>query len=80
MNTQKIQEAFDILKDALADEADSVTLKWTVSKRDLGVLRFICRLNVTIPSDVNQHFPGVKLGEVEDVLNSLGTEIDRLSK
>jgi hypothetical protein len=79
MNKTKILEAFYILTDALAEEAeDEVTLKWTVTKRELKVLRCICRTDVSVPGVVQERYPGVGLHETRDVLRSLGAEINRL--
>jgi hypothetical protein len=81
MDKQKIKEALDVLK-AFIDEGetavnDQVTLKWTVSKRDLAVLRTICRTDISVPAVVQRCYK-IAVSETREVLLSLGAAIDRL--
>ena len=79
MDKQKIKEALDLLKAAIDDDDDQVTLKWTVSNRELDVLRFICRMDVSIPNVVRKSYPGVATDETRDVLRALAVTINNVS-
>ena len=81
MNKKMIQEAFDLLKDALeADDNDQATLKWTASLRDLKVLRSICRADISVPKVLSECYPGVVTTyEVRRVLHSIGVAIDGIT-
>lgn len=76
MNMQKIKEALATLTAAIEGEEDTLTLKWTVSKRDMAVLRSICLTTVDVANAVHRNYPGVSTYEAVLALDSLTRAID----
>lgn len=78
MNKQKIHEAIDLLKTAVKDEDEFVTLNVLLSKEDMDVLHAICKTNISVPRVVHENIPRIDRRAVGRMLNVLRDALDRL--
>jgi hypothetical protein len=75
MNTKTIQAAIDLLTKAIND--DPVILKVALCPRDVEVLTYVCKMDISIPELVHDEYKHVQREEVKVVLRKLLTAAPR---